>query len=187
VGITQRLRYVGAPLGGDTAPGAVAVGLTGSASVLAREAIAVNVGATAATPAAVTTMAQECPELQPWLTQTLDALSQAQALGTGAGGASDLTELDADAVRDAATEVAALGQTQRGTETPEAAVTANRLVVTALSTSARGLEVVANAAAAGDIGLLAQGQSVLADGDQLLQRAEETVSTLASTCAEQPA
>ena len=187
VGIAQRLRYVGSPLGGQSAPGALAVGLTGSASVLAREAIAVNVGAPAATPAADTAVAQECPELQPWLTQTLDALRQARTLGTGAGAASELTELDADAVRDAATEVTALGQTQRGTETPKVAVTANRLVVTALSTSARGLEVVANAAAAGDIDLLAQGQSVLADGDQLLQRAEETVDALASTCAEQPA
>jgi hypothetical protein len=181
VGLAQRLRYVGSPLGGDTAPGTLAVGLTGSASVLAREAIAVNVGAPAATPAAA---AEECPALQPWLSQTLDALSEAQALGTGVGVEGNLVDLDADAVRQAATEIAALGQTQRGLEAPEDAVAANRLVVTALSTYARGLEVVANAATAQDAALLAQGQSVLTDGDQLLQRAAETVNALVSTCAE---
>jgi hypothetical protein len=43
--------------------------------------------------------------------------------------------------------------------------------------------VTANAAADQDAALLAQGQSVLADAGQLLQRAEETVSALASACA----
>jgi hypothetical protein len=184
VGLAQRLRYVGSPLSGEAAPGTLAVGLTGSASVIAREAIAVNVGAPAATPAVA---AEECPALQPWLGQTLDALSEAQARGAESGVGADLAGLDAGAVRQAATEVAALGQTQRGLEAPEDAVAANRLVVTALSTYARGLEVVANAATAGDADLLAQGQSVLADGDQLLQRAAETVNALASACAGQPA
>src|SRR5215212_2313413 len=64
VGLAQRLHYVGALLGGETAPGTLSVGLTGSASVIAREAIAVSVGAPAATPAAATA-AEACPELQP--------------------------------------------------------------------------------------------------------------------------
>ena len=182
-GITQRLRYVGSPLAGDAEPGILTVGLTGSASVVAREAIAVNVGAPAATPAAASTATQECPELQPWLGQTLDALVQTQALGADGGVEGDLADLDADAVRQAAAQVATLGQTQRGIAAPEDAVAANRLVVTALSTYARGLEVVATAAADQDAALLAQGQSVLADAGQLLQRAEETVSALASACA----
>jgi hypothetical protein len=186
VGLAQRLRYVGSPLDGVTAPGTLAVGLTGSSSVIARDAIAVNVGAPAATPATAAA-AQECPALQPWLSQTLDALSEAQALGAGAGVEGDLAAIDAGAVGQAATEVAALGQTQRGFEAPEAATGANRLVVTALSTYARGLEVVANAATARDADLLAQGQPVLADGDQLLRRAAETVNALAGACAEQPA
>jgi hypothetical protein len=186
-GLAQRLRYVGSPLGGGTAPGPLAVGLTGSASVIAREVIAVNVGAPVATPAAATAVAEDCPDLQPWLSQTQDALNQARTLGTGASVAGDLAALDADTVRDASEQVATLGQTQRGSEAPEDVATANRLVVTALSTYARGLEVVANAASAQDADLLAQGQSVLVDGDQLLQRAAETVTALASTCAEQPA
>jgi hypothetical protein len=183
VGIAQRLRYVGSPLAGDAEPGILTVGLTGSASVVAREAIAVNVGAPAATPAAASTATQECPELQPWLGQTLDALSQTQALGAEGGVEGDLANVDADAVRQAAAQVAALGQTQRGIAAPEDTVAANRLVVTALSTYARGLEVTATAAADQDAALLAQGQSVLADAGKLLQRAEETVSALASTCA----
>ena len=180
VGIAQRLRYVGSPLAAEAEPGALTVGLTGSASVVAREAVAVTPGA-AATPAAVA--AQECPALQPWLDDTLAALSQTQALATGAGVEGDLAGLDAEALRQAATEAAALGQTQRGSEPPEEATEANRLVVTALSTYARGLEVIATAAGAEDTALLAQGQSVLADGDQLLQRASETVNALASACA----
>jgi hypothetical protein len=183
VGIAQRLRYVGSPLAGDAEPGILTVGLTASASVVAREAIAVNVGAPAASPAAASTATQECPELQPWLGQTLDALSQTQALGAEGGVEGDLANVDADAVRQAAAQVAALGQTQRGIAAPQDTVAANRLVVTALSTYARGLEVTATAAADQDAALLAQGQSVLADAGKLLQRAEETVSALASTCA----
>jgi hypothetical protein len=182
VGIAQRLRYVGSPLGGASS-GMLAVGLSGSTSVIAREAIAVNVGAPAATPVSATATAEECPELQPWLSQTRDALSQAAARGTTSGVEGDLSTLDPDALRQAAAEVATLAQTQRGIAAPEAAVAANRLVVTALSTSARGLEVIANAAAGQDSALLTQGQAVLADGAQLLQHANETVSALASTCA----
>jgi hypothetical protein len=182
VGIAQRLRYVGSPLAGDAEPGILTVGLTGSASVIAREAITINVGAAAATPAA-TAATQECPELQPWLGQTLDALSQTQALGAEGGVEGDLADLDADAVRQAAAQVTTLGQTQRGIAAPENAIAANRLVVTALSTYARGLEVIATAAADQDAALLAQGQSVFADAGQLLQRAEESVGALASACA----
>ena len=185
VGIAQRLRYVGSPLGGAS-PGVLAVGLAGSTSVLAREAIAVNVGASEATPAVATAAAEECPQLQPWLMQTRDALSQAEARRATAAAEGDLATLDADALRQAAAEVAALGQTQRSTAPPQAAVEANRLVVTALSTYARGLQVIANAAAAQDLDLLTQGQSVLADGGQLLQHADQIIDALASTCGPPP-
>jgi hypothetical protein len=184
VGISQRLRYIGSPLGDSASPGALAVGLTGSSSVLAREAIAVNVGASVATPAAVAS--EECPELQPWLSQTRDALRQAESHDATSGAEGDLATLDAEVLRQAAAEVATLGLTQRGIATPEAAVVANRLVVTALSTYARGLQVIANAAAEQDPDLLTQGQSVLADGGQLLRQADETVGALASACPAPP-
>ena len=183
VGIAQRLRYVGSPLAGDAAPGTLAVGLTGSASVITREAIAVNVGAPAATPAAATAAAAGVSRAAAVAESNAGRAEPGASARREAGVEGDLATLDADTVRQAATEVATLGQTQRGIAAPEAAVAANRLVVTALSTYARGLEVIANAAAAQDADLLAQGQSVLADGDQLLQRAQETVSALASACA----
>jgi hypothetical protein len=185
-GIVQRVRYVGSPLGDGASPGILTVGLTGSSSVLAREAIAVNVGARAATPASATVASAECPALQPWLSQTRDALSQAEVHGAMPRAEDDLSTLDADALRQAAAEVAALGQTQRGIAAPETAVEANRLVVTALSTYTRGLQVIANAAAEQDPGRLTQGRSVLADGGQLLQQADETVSALASACPAPP-
>jgi hypothetical protein len=186
VGIAQRLRYLGSPLGDTASPGALAVGLTGSSSVLAREAIAVNVGASSATPAAAAATAEECPELQPWLSESRDALRKAEAHGATSGAEGDLSTLNAEVLRQAAAEVTTLGQTQRGIATPEAAVVANRLVVTALSTYARGLQVVANAAAEQDPELLTQGQSVLSDGGQLLQQADETVGALASACPAPP-
>ena len=172
VGIAQRLRYVGSPLDGEASPGTLAVGLTGSASVIAREAIAVNVGAAAATPAAATAAAQECPELQPWLSQTLDALSQAQAHGA---------EPESRAISPPSMRTRCARQRRRsppsgrpsgGSRRPRPPSRRTASSSPRLSTYARGLEVIANAAAAQDADLLAQGQSVLADGDQLLQRAE---------------
>ncbi|HLL50501.1 MAG TPA: hypothetical protein VK356_07515, partial [Thermomicrobiales bacterium] len=107
-GIEQRLQYVGALLVGTAEPPSFAVRLTGTASVVVREAIPVNVGqpaTTAATPAAA------CPDLQPWLDQTMDSLTQALALVTVAGPEADLASLDEAIVRGAATDMAALGET----------------------------------------------------------------------------
>ena len=176
--IEQRLQYVGALQNSTAEPPSFVVSLTGAVSVVVREAIPVNVGqpaTTAATPAA-------CPDLQPWLDQTMDNLTRALALVTVAGPEADLASLDEAIVRDAATDMAALGETQRGLTVPESAAEANRLVVTALSTSARGLEVMTRASAQQDTDLLTQGQYVVADGSQLLQRAEDEVAAVADAC-----
>ena len=184
VGIEQRLRYVGALLSGAAEPPSLAVSLTGSANVVVREAIPVNVGEPATMAASATPPAQDCPDLQPWLGQTMDGLTRALALGAVAGADGDVASLDEEAVRQAAADVAVLGQTQRGIEEPEVVADANRLVVTALSTYARGLNVIATAAEEQDAGLLAQGQAVVADGSQLLERAAEEVRALAGACAD---
>lgn len=184
-GIEQRLRYVGALLGGLAAPPALAVSLTGSASVSVREAIPVNVGQPAAT--AATPTAQTCPDLQPWLGQTIDVLTQAQALGAVAENDGDVSSIDEDAIRQAAAEVAVLGEAQRAVAAPDAAAEANRLVLTSLSTYARGLEVIATAAAEQDAALLAQGQSIVADGSQLRERAAGEIGALANACVDSPA
>ena len=147
VGISQRLRYVGSPLADDAEPGILTVGLTGSASVVAREAIAVNVGAAVATPAPSPRRrrsARSCSRgwVKPWTRSARPKRSARKVTSKAIS-----PTLDADAVRQAAAQVATLGQTQRGIAAPEDAVAANRLVVTALSTYARGLEVTATAAA----------------------------------------
>jgi hypothetical protein len=179
-GIEQRLQYVGALQNSTAEPPSFVVSLTGTVSVVVREAIPVNVGqpaTTAATPAAA------CPDLQPWLDQTIDNLTRALALVTVAGPEADLASLDEAVVRGAAADMAGLGEAQRGLTAPESAAVANRLVVTALSTSARGLEVMTSASAQQDTDLLTQGQSVVADGSQLLQRAEDEVTAVADACA----
>ena len=187
VGIEQRLRSVGALVGGAAAPPVLAVSLTGSASVTVREAIPVDVGQPAATAAAATPAAQTCPELQPWLGQTIDVLTQAQTLGAVAENAGDVSSLDEEGVRQAAAELVVLAEAQRATAAPDAAVAANRLVLTALSTYARGLEVIATASAEQDSALLAQGQSVVTGGSQLRERAAGEIATLVSACEERPA
>lgn len=179
-GIEQRVRYVGALVPGAAEPGSFAVSLTGAVNVVVREAIPVNVGRTATT--AATPAPDNCPDLQPWLDQTVDSLSQAPAIVALLGAEDDLASLDEDEVRRAAVEMGSLQATQRGIMAPEAAAEANRLVVTALSTYARGLEVIATAAAERDADLLAQGNAVIADGSQLLERAVDDVSALANTC-----
>jgi hypothetical protein len=181
-GIEQRLQYVGALLSGAAEPPSFAISLTGTASVVVREAIPVNVGqvvAGAATPAA-----EACRGLQPWLDQTMDNLARGLVLVAAAGPGLDLTSLDEEVVSGSADEMAALTEAQRGLEAPESAAEVDRLFITGLSTSARGLEVIATAVAQQDTGLLTQGQSVVADGSQLLERAENEVAALAGTCAE---
>jgi hypothetical protein len=180
-GIEQRVRYVGALLEGAAESPAFVVSLTGNASVAAREAIPVNVGQSAA--AVATPPAQACPNLQPWLDQTINALTRAGALAEVPGDSQDVSSLDEEAMRLAAADMASLAEAQRRITAPDAAAGANRLVITALSTYARGLEVIATAATEQDTELLAQGQTVLADGGKLLQRATDEVTAFAGPCA----
>jgi hypothetical protein len=184
-GIEQRLRYVGALMEGSTEPPSFLVSLTGNASVVVRGSIPVSVGQSAA--AVATPPAEVCPDLQPWLDQTMDGLTRAQALSIVPGANQDVALLDEEAVRQAAAEMASLGEAQRSITAPAAAVEAHRLVITALSTYARGLGVIAAAAAEEDADLLAQGQSVVADGGQLLERAIDEVTGLVDACAGSPA
>ena len=182
-GIEQRLRYVGALMAAGFGPGELTVSLTGSANVVAREAIPVNVGGPIAA-AAATPAAEVCPNLQPWLGQTVEKLTQVQSVDTVAEPNADIASLDAAAIRQQAQDVARLAETQRGIELPGSAAAANRLATTAMSTYARGLDMIATAVANQDSALLAQGQSVVADGGQLLERADEDISALADACAE---
>jgi hypothetical protein len=136
--------------------------------------------------AVATPRAEVCPDLQPWLDRTMDGVTRAQALGDVSGVNQDVASLDEEAVRQAAADMTSLSEAQRGTTAPEPAVETNRLVITALSTYARGLGLIAAAATAEDGDLLAQGQSVVADGGQLLERAVDEVAALAAACPGSP-
>ncbi|HET7095288.1 MAG TPA: hypothetical protein VFI22_17495, partial [Thermomicrobiales bacterium] len=62
------------------------------------------------------------------------------------------------------------------------AADADRLALTALSTEARALQVIATAAANRDPALLAQGQSISGDGAALRDRAQTTLEDLGRVC-----
>jgi hypothetical protein len=127
-----------------------------------------------------------CPDLEPWLSQSLDSLTQAQAFDAIGRANGDLTSLDAATALQAAVDVALLVENQRALEAPASASEANRLAITALSTFARGLDVMATAAEDRDPDLLSQGRSIAADGRLLLERAEVDIAGLVDACVETP-
>jgi hypothetical protein len=183
--LAQRLRYVGALVPGSQAGESYAVGFTGAVAVTGRESIIVILGepdeaAVPATPASETDI---CAQLEPWLTETAERLTRVGAIEAATPADGTLESLDADALRRAADDVAALVAEQRESAVPGEAAAANRLTVTALSTYARGLQTVADATDAQDADLLAQGQTAMRDGSSLLARAAEAVSGIAPECA----
>jgi hypothetical protein len=183
-GLEQRLRYVGALVPGSQAGESYAVGFTGGVTVTGRESIVVILGdPDAATPATPAAGANLCAQLEPWLSGTTERLAQARAIEAATPADGALESLDAAALRQAASEVNSLVTAQRETAVPGEAAATNRLTVTALSTYARGLQTVADAAEAQDADLLAQGQTALRDGGSLLARAAEAVNAVAPECA----
>jgi hypothetical protein len=182
VDIAQRLRYVGAPLPNAGGGSATAIMLTGTVSVTQREAIYAQVGdpSIVATPAAE---ANDCAALQPWLAQAQDALTQARDAGSVTDANAAIETIDVAATRQAADAVAALAESQRSIDVPSGAAEANQLVVTALSSYARGLRAVADAAEARDAELLELGQITLQDGQSLIDRAAERIAALSVDCA----
>jgi hypothetical protein len=182
-GIEQRLRTVGALIGDDAQQGVLFVALTGRTAVTDRPVNVVRLGGPG-TPAPLATQpADDCANLEPWLTTTSENLAQAGAINPPFATDTDLASVDAQAVSQAATAINALAEAQRGSEAPAAGSDADRLVLTALSTYARGLETIATAAEDGDAALLNQGQSVVQDGARLLDRASDALEQLAGACA----
>jgi hypothetical protein len=175
--IAQRLRYTGVVIGDGEQ--AVSTALTGTSRVTTRETIPASLGI--ATPAASTPPGSACLALEPWLGATTGALALAQSL-TAAAVVTSLENADAQALQQAANAVADLATAQRVIEVPATAADANRLVVTALSTFARGLQVQAGAVIDADEERLAQAQAILADADGLTRRAGEALAAVAGSC-----
>lgn len=186
-GLVQRLRYTGA-LTPDTAGTTLAAVVEGHAEVTSRNVTVVRMGqtgATGATPAATTTetpAATSACALEPWLGNATSALDLA---GQGISGldVSAIDAVDVDAVQSLAEQIDAAIATQRSSAVPDESASANRLLVTALSTTARGLRGVAEAVASGDAATFSLATAALGDGQTLLSQAQAEIATLAATCS----
>lgn len=178
-GIAQRLRLVGALLGSNGADVTRAAAWTGTVTVTENVVQPVRLGR-AGTPIAATpeSAGRVCADLEPWASRSREMLAQAARLA--AAGQSGVG--DAEALGQAARDAQALVDAQRALAVPASAAGANRLVMTALSTIARGLQAVASAAAAGDADLQSQGHRVIADGTSLMGRAGDAVDALVAEC-----
>jgi len=184
VGIEQRFQYVGAQIAGAGGGAPPLATVTGLITITGRESLAAQIVDPRAprVPATPRPQGTGCAQLQPWLEQTGQSLEQALAFGAIVDDAATLDGLDPATLDQAAADVAALAAAQREIEAPENGIAANRLVVTAISTYARGLGSVATAAAAQDADLFTQGKSALRDGVGLIGRASDAVAALAAQC-----
>jgi hypothetical protein len=186
-GLGQRLRYTGALTPESAAPTLSAV-VTGHADVTSRDVTVVHLGQTtapagtpSATAAAAETPAASACALEPWLGNATAALALAEQ-GISGLDLSAIDAVDVEAVQGLAEQIDAAIATQRGSSPPDDAADANRLLVTALSTTSRGLRGIAEAAANGDEATFSQAVSALGDGQTLLTQAQGEIAELASTC-----
>lgn len=86
-----------------------------------------------------------CPDVEPWFSETLARLAQAAEVTELAPEGATLAEIDGVAVRQLAATLATLATEQRDAAVPADETQANRLVVTALSTYGRALNLLASA------------------------------------------
>jgi hypothetical protein len=187
-GLVQRLRYTGA-LTPDTASSTLAAVVNGHVDVTNREVTVVRLGqpgAPAATPGATaavaeTPVATSACVLEPWLGNATSALALADQ-GMSGLDLSTIGGVDGTAVQSLAEQIDAAIATLRGTASPSEATDANRLLVTALSTTSRGLRGIAEAVANGDEATFSQATAALGDGQTLLSQAQGEISELAVTC-----
>lgn len=181
-GIAQRLRTIGAIITSDPAEAAYTVSLSGSAAVSERPATPVQLGLPATPEVSASTLADECTALLQWMSETSTRLATADELTAPFALPGTAGNVDVEAARAAADEIAPLAAAQRTSAVPAGGEEANRLAVTALSTYARGLQTVKDGAASGDTALLAQGQAVAADGGRLGGRARDALYILDAAC-----
>lgn len=187
-GLGQRLRYTGA-LTPDTSGSTLAAAVNGHIEVTNRDVTVVRLGqisAPAGTPTTTPSTAEtpvatsNCP-LEPWLSNATSAIDLADQ-GLDSLDLSTISEVDSDAVQDLAEQIDAAIATQRGSAPPEEATDANRLLVTALSTTSRGLRGIAAAVTNGDEAAFNQSAAAIGDGQTLLSQAQGEIIELAAAC-----
>ncbi|MFT4040901.1 MAG: hypothetical protein QM692_22150 [Thermomicrobiales bacterium] len=177
-----RLRYTGALLPAPAEGFAQSAIVFGQTNVTRRDVQVVQMGLPAATPApGDTSGAVSACAFAPWLD---NATAAATLAGAGVG-ALDLSALDAvnqEAVQTLATRLDESIAGLRAGDVPADATDANRLLITALSTTSRGLRGVDAAVAAGDATSFSQATGVLTDANALLAQAQTAIAPLAAAC-----
>jgi hypothetical protein len=129
---------------------------------------------------AVTVVAlSDCEQLALWIEQTSTRLQTASDLRGDILSAGDPAAADLDG---ALATVTALVDEQRANIGPAGSEEAARLALTALSTDARGLQLLVTATADGNEAAITQGLAILSDAAGLTNRAFTTLEAITPTC-----
>jgi hypothetical protein len=174
-GLELALRYTGGLIAGGS-DGTPAARIFGAAAVSRRAASPTDTGEASTSAGAELS---ECELLLAWINGTRSRLAIATTFRT------DI--LSGDVVRfddlvTAATGVAALVDVQRAQAAPDEASGAERLALAALSTDARGLELLVSAVEAEDEAGETQAVAILADGAALSERALLALDEITPVC-----
>jgi hypothetical protein len=136
------------------------------------------------TPTAVTDSSGDasCEGAEAWLQDSIANAGQAEAILAGIPDSASVQSLDPDEVSSAAADLADLVDTQRDAPVPDAGVSANSRLVTALGTFSRGLVLIERAVADADDVALSQALEILQDGAELMSRARDELTQVAVSC-----
>ena len=166
IGVGHRLRLVGVLAAAE----ATAAAITGTSTV-AERAVGANDGLPASLAGSVGVLAEaSCGEIGFWTLGTQVRLARASG-NIAAVVEEGVGNLSASRVRGLAAEITSLAAAQQSAAVPADAVSVNRLAATALSTTGRGLGLLAAALAVGDDEQGAAARAIIADGEALLNRA----------------
>jgi hypothetical protein len=181
----QRFRTIGVLQAESPQDALFATTWSGGVSVTGRDVTAVPLGGpTAAEASASPQPVSACAALRAWSEPTAARLAQAMTLSAFSAPGVTLESIDATQLAQAAEVLPELVTAQRGPAFPQEAEAANRLVLTALSTVARGVQGAAEASNGGDSALFAQAQETVRGGMSLMDRATAEIETLTADCDE---
>jgi hypothetical protein len=155
-----------------------------SSSVVYLSATATVLGGDSATP--IASPEADCGGAAGWVAQSNQRLTQASAIAASIPAQLAALQADAPSLRALADELAGMFASQRTAAAPGAAESADRLLVTVLSTYSRGVELALVAAEAGDDTSLQQARRILADGDALATLAANAIDEVARACGIAP-
>jgi hypothetical protein len=135
------------------------------------------------TPAPAATPDPACVDAARWFEATTERLERVGAVGELVPDGATLEDLDADAVRQLAAALNELAGEQRDVEIPADMGAANRLVVTALGTYGRALNLMASAAASGSASVFDRALALIDEARASETEAREALAEIAARCA----